>query len=42
MKDFGFVVDSNIVIFCMLVVDFGMLEVIGYNMMFDVCFLFVK
>lgn len=42
MKDFGVVVDSNIDVFCILVVDCGMLEVIGYNMMFDGCFLFVK
>lgn len=42
MKDSGFVADSNIIIPCMLVVDFGMLEVIGHNTMPDGCSLPAK
>lgn len=42
MKDSGVVVDSNIYVLCILVVDCGMLEVIGHNTMPDGCSLPAK
>lgn len=42
VKDSGVVVDSNIDVLCILVVDCGMLKVIGHNTMPDGCSLPAK